>query len=417
MNTPSFRYWILALVMLAVGVQLGMSIQTLRLAEQTKSMEQWVTQTGIKDPEKNADLSIVWTAWRTLLQHYIAPEKIDAQKLVLGAAEGLVRAVGDPYTVFMSPTDSKDFRQSLNGSLEGIGAELTERDKLIVVAAPLKGSPAEKAGILPEDIILEVNGEATDGWSLNQVVSKVRGPRGTSVTLTLYRKGATAPIKVTIKREAITIPSVDSRLIDVEGGQVGYVELSQFGDHSTEEVRNALQEFRSKKIKGLILDLRYNGGGYLEGAIDLSSMFLREGKVVSVERRNTPTEVHEVSGNPVYPDVPMVVLMNEGSASASEITAGALQDNKRATVIGVKSFGKGTVQEVIELPGGSALRVTVAKWLTPNGKDLSKEGIHPDYVVERTIEQLQKQQDPQLDAALEFLATGKVTPQASSSSK
>lgn len=411
----STRLWLFPVIALLLGVEIGLSMQNTLFAQYLGAHP-----VAVATPDadiRNADLSVMKAAWQTLLDRYIAPEKLDTKTLTMGAAEGLVRAVGDPYTVFMTPVDTKEFRDTLSGTLEGIGAQLEERDKLVVVVVPLKGSPAEKAGLMPDDIILEVNGERVDGLTLNQVVSKVRGPKGTQVTLTLYRAKTPQPIRLTITRAAIELPSVDSKLLEGEGGAVAYVDLTQFGDRSIQEIRTALEAFKGKTMKGFVLDLRGNGGGYLEGAIDLVSMFLKEGKVVSVVRRGEPIEERFVTGNTLFPDVPMVVLVDAGSASASEITAGALQDNGRAKVIGVKSYGKGTVQEILELPQGATIKVTVAKWLTPKGKDLSKDGIHPDFVVERSVEQIQKKEDPQLDAALTFLRTGKTPTVVSSTSK
>ncbi len=406
----SITFWLPLIAALLIGWQLGRGYETAKLSSKVDQLNTMLPAglSGSLMSDSKADVSVIWEAWNLLQRQYIAPDELEGKKLVYGAAEGLVRAVGDPYTVFMPPTETVAFRQSLNGSLEGIGAELKDKDHLITVVNAIEGSPAEKAGLLPEDIIAEVNGESMEGKSLSQAVEKIRGPKGTKVTLLIYRASSTTPVAITITRAAILLPSVTSKIIDTPQGPIGYVDLTQFGDRSMEEVRTALDTFKLRTLKGIVLDLRYNGGGYLGGAIELTSMFLKEGKVVSVERRDVPLETQSVSGDTIYPDIPLVVLVNEGSASASEIVAGALQDNKRATVIGVKSFGKGTVQEVLEMQDGSSLRVTVARWLTPNGKNLGKEGVTPDYVVERTIEQYQANEDPQLDAATAFLATGKV---------
>jgi carboxyl-terminal processing protease len=357
------------------------------------------------DPEKQVDISLLWYVWRVLQARYVHPEKLKSDALLYGAVEGLVRGVGDPYTAFMTPVVDKEFRDSLAGNLEGIGAELTDKDGLIVVARPLKGSPAEKAGLKPEDILFEVNGESMAGKTLNEVVTKVRGPKGTTVSLSVIRKGKQGPVALSIVRDAIHIPSVASKTIPAPGGAIGYIELNQFGDQSIDEFKKELQGIlKDKNVKGLVIDVRGNGGGYLEGAIDLVSLFLRKGTVVTVEQRGEAPIHHQVTGNVLVPDIPLVVLQDEGSASASEITAGALQDSKRAIIIGKKSFGKGTVQEIINLPGGSSLRVTVARWLTPSGKDLGKEGVHPDIEVQRTAEDIAAQKDPPLDAAVLWLS-------------
>jgi len=371
------------------------------------------------DPEKTANINLLWTVWRTLQDHYIAPTELQQQKMVEGAAEGLVRAVGDPYTVYMSPQENQDFRQDLGGTLEGIGAELELRDTAIVIVAPIKGSPAQRAGLLPEDVILSVDGKTTEGMSLNDAVHVIRGKKGTTVTLSIFRKGEPEPLTVRIVREAIDIPTVDSRIIENPKGNVGYVSLNQFGEHSMPEIRKALDSFKGKELKGIILDLRYNGGGYLDGAVELVSMFQASGEVVRVQERDGPAQSRKVAGKPVYPDTPVVVLINQASASASEIVAGALQDHGRATIVGMKSYGKGTVQEVVDLPGGGSLRVTIARWLTPKGRDLGKEGVHPDIEIDLTQADVDAKKDPQLDAALLWLLEKKkpAVTQASSSSK
>lgn len=401
----------LPLMTLALGWELGSRFQERQLhalEEHLQLLYTGETMSGaiLTDPEKEVDPSLLWGVWRLLLKHYIAPERLQPNILIQGATAGLVEAVGDPYTVFMTPAENHEFHDALQGKLQGIGAELTLRDGMIVVVAPLKGSPAAAAGLQPEDAILAVDGEDILGQSLSHVVERIRGPKGSTVTLTVLRKGTEHPFDVSIVREEITIPSVEAEVQRTQSGTLGYIALNQFGDHSVEEVRKALQDFASEPLQGLIFDLRFNGGGYLEGAVDLASMFLRQGKVVTVQRRSGEPTHHYVSGRPILPDLPMVVLINQGSASASEILAGALQDHGRATVVGMTSFGKGTVQEVFDLPGGSSVRITTAKWLTPGGKDLSEEGIHPDIVMDRTREDMEQNRDPQLTAAQEWLLDG-----------
>lgn len=396
-----------AVLALLVGFELGGYQTALRLNPNHPVS----TGTGqlMVNPEQEADLGILWTAWHTLLDSYISPETINPQKLVLGAAAGLVRAVGDPYTVFMPPQEAKDFQDSLDGRLEGIGAELKEQSGSIIVIAPIKNSPAEHAGLLKDDIIVEIDSVSTDGLSLDQVVSKIRGAKGTTVVLTLLRKKELKPIHLSIVRDTIHVPSVESRIIKTQSGAIGYLALSQFGEDSVKEEQAALEAFKAEKtpLKGIVLDLRGNGGGYLEGAVSLVSFFQKEGRVVSVERRGGVRDDHDVNGHIIFPTTPLVILINEGSASASEITAGALQDHKRALTVGMTSFGKGTVQEVIPLQGGSTMRVTVAHWITPGGKNLAKEGVHPDVPAGITSADMQAKKDPQLDAAEKALFTHK----------
>lgn len=370
----------------------------------------------LANPEQEADVSVLWRAWRLLNANYIEPERLTSRTLVDGAVAGLVHAVGDPYTVFQTAAQDEDFRDNLAGNLQGIGAELQEKDGVIVIVAPLKESPAEKAGMLPQDVITEVDGNSIIGQTLNEVVAKIRGPKGTSVQLTLVRTGQSEPIVLSITRAEIHVPSVETTSITRDGKTIGHIALRQFGDTSIEELRVELQKLSLQKVDAIVLDLRFNGGGYLDGAVDLVSFFVREGEVVTVQHRTGSPERHTVSGRPLLPDIPLAVLQNEGSASASEIVAGALQDHGRATIIGTQSFGKGTVQEIFDLPEGGSMRITVAKWLTPNGKDLGKEGVHPDIEVVRTAEDYAADppRDPQLDAAVEWLVHGKRSSSTSS---
>lgn len=354
------------------------------------------------DPQ-TVDLSSLFSVWKLLQRTYVDPDALQPGKLVLGATEGLVRGVGDPYTVFMPPKENRAFRGVLSGTLEGIGAELTQKEGVVTVVSPLKGSPAERAGLLPGDAIVKVDGETLLGLTLEDVVDRIRGPKGTSVTLLVSREGASGPLAFTIRREKVNIPSVESRVITQSGAAIGIIALNQFGDRSTEEVRSALRSFDGRSLAGLVLDLRNNGGGYLNGAVDIASMFLREGRVVSVVSRGGQTEHQDASGKVLVPDLPMAVLINQASASASEILAGALQDHRRAVIVGMQSFGKGTVQEVIDLPDGSSIRVTIARWHTPNGKDLSKAGVVPDIAVEPGAGDSAGGTDAQLGAALETL--------------
>lgn len=405
----TFALVLLPLIALALGWQLGATYQLKNFqSEEERISSLFTVGSGSghivqSDPEKEVDLSLLWSVWRLLSRHYVSPEKLETRTMVYGAVSGLVSAIGDPYTLFMTPQDMKVFENALSGTLEGIGAQLDLKEGKVTVVAPLKGSPAEKAGLRTHDIIVSVDGKSLEGLGLEGVVSLIRGPKGTTVMLSVLREPSPVPVLLTVTRDAIHIPSVESKILVTSSGSLGYVALNQFGDDSVAELKKAILEFPEKDLKGVVLDLRFNGGGYLEGATDIVSMFLKSGTVVTVARRDTVPEVYRVNGSPILPDIPLVVLINGGSASASEITAGALQDSKRATIIGTQSFGKGTVQEIIELPGGSSLRVTTAHWLTPSGHDLGKKGVMPDIVVDRTVEQYEQAYDPQLLAAEAWL--------------
>ena len=398
----------LPFIALALGFQIGMQYEQREMSQEQARLEQMFTVasgTGafIGDPEKEVDLSLLWSVWRLLQQNYIEPKEIMTENMVYGAVTGLVDGVGDPYTLFMTPKETKQFHDGLSGDLEGIGAQLDEQNGAIVVVTPVKGSPAEKAGLLPRDIITEVNGAKISGMKLEEIVLQIRGPKGTKVTLTVVRDGEPKPLTMTITRQNIHIPSVESKVETTSIGNVGILSINQFGDDTVTLAQKELMKY-PKNLKALILDLRGNGGGYLEGAVDLVSMFVKEGLVVTVHRRDATPEEHRVNGAVILDSaLPIVVLVNGGSASAAEITAGALKDLGRAILIGTQTFGKGTVQEVIDLPGGSSLRVTIAKWLTPSGHDLGKKGITPDVIIDRTIEEYKAGKDPQMDRAKAWL--------------
>lgn len=414
-RSRTFSLILLPFLALLLGWQLGSRAERIKLADERASyaeMMQGGAGSGsgkvVKvDPEKEVDISIVWSVWRLLAQHYIDPSKLQIRTMVYGAAAGLTASLDDPYTVFMTPSDNKAFVDEMSGTLEGIGAQLEVQNGLIVIVAPLKGSPAEKAGMLPKDVIVAVDGTSVVGMKLEDVVNKIRGPRGTSVTVSIGRDGRSDPLVLSITRQNIHVPTVESKVIKTASGSFAYIALNQFGDSSTDEFRKAVESFDQSKMKGMIVDLRYNGGGYLEGAVDIVSMFVKEGTVVTVNERDHDPAPESVHGNPIAPTIPLVVLVNAGSASASEITAGALQDHHRATIVGVQSFGKGTVQQVIDLPDGSSLRVTIARWMTPDGHEINKKGITPDIVIDRSEADVKADRDPQLEAAEAFLVTGK----------
>ncbi len=392
---------ILPILTLAVGWQLGLSAQQAPDAALNGSFAPIPSGSGAVqgDPEQEVNIDVLWGVWRLLQSHYIDPGALDARAMVLGAVRGLVAGIGDPYTAFMAPEENQEFRDGLSGHLEGIGAELSLESERVIIVAPLKGSPAETAGLQPRDEILAVDDEDTAGQSLQTVVSKIRGPKGTTVSLTILREGEQDVLTVTITREDITVPSTEYEVRTATGGSVGVLSINQFGDETVPEVRTILRGLQQNPPDALIIDLRYNGGGYLDGAVDLSSMFLTGGTVVHVEGREE-TVTHNASGRPLLPSIPLAVLVNEGSASASEIVAGALQDHGRAVIVGMQTFGKGTVQEVFELPGGSSMRVTIARWKTPDGRIIEKDGITPDVVIDRTREDAEAERDPQMEEAL-----------------
>jgi len=327
--------------------------------------------------------------------------KLSEQKLLDGLKAGLTDAAGDTYTVYLNAKDAEDFNNQLDGTFSGIGAELGKDDQgNLVIVAPIDGTPASKADIRPQDIIVSVNGKTTVGMSVEEAVTQIRGKAGTSVSLRILRN-KTQDLTFEIKRETIKIPSVKHEILD---GNVGYMQIIRFGDDTKDLALAAAEEFKAKNVKGVVLDMRGNPGGRLDASVDVSSLWLPKGATVLQERQNgviTGTEV--ASGvNPLL-GVKTAVLIDEGSASASEITAGALKDNKVATLYGVKSFGKGSVQSIEELQGGGELKVTIARWHRPNGQNIDKKGISPDKEVKMTEDDRKNDRDPQRDAAITFI--------------
>lgn len=419
--TRIFPLIALPLFTLVLGWQLGMRYvrqEVTDLQTRLDTLYANPTQSGatVTDPQKQVDIGLLWGVWNLLLDKYIDTPSLNARQMVYGAVRGMVASAGDPYTTFMTPDENGDFKDSLDGNLQGIGAELTVSNENVVIVGIVKGAPAERAGLLPKDVILSVDGWDAFGQPLNEVVGRIRGEKGTKVAVEVYREGDKEPRTVTITREEIHVPSTEYEVKETASGSVGVLSVHQFGSETVQEVETVLKGIDPKGIKGLVIDLRFNGGGYLSGAVDIASMLMKSGNVVSVVGRDQPVDTQKVSGDAILPDIPLVVLINEGSASASEILAGALQDNGRAEIIGMKSFGKGTVQEVIDLPGGSSLRVTIARWHTPKGRDLSKEGVSPDVTV-RQEENAPVDADRQLEAAMQFLTTGRVTVPTGSGAK
>jgi len=348
---------------------------------------------------RSVDFSLFWAAYNEISTKYSG--KIDTQKLVYGAISGMVDSLDDPYSVFMDPNLSKSFAQDLSGEFEGIGAELSVVDGKLVVVSPLSGYPAEKAGIKPADQILKINDTPTDNLTIYGAIALIRGKAGTKVNLTVVRTGSIVPQVIEITRQKITVKSVEWNMKE---GNVAYVKVGQFGDDTTRLMAEAATNIAVKNPKAIILDLRSNPGGYLQSAVDMVSLFTPKGSVV-VKEKNKDGSINEEKTNvdPVITKTKLIVLINKGSASASEITAGALQDYGLATLVGEKSFGKGCVQEMIDLAGGASLKLTVADWLTPKDRVINKIGIEPDVKVILTEDDYKAGRDPQLDKAMELV--------------
>ena len=355
--------------------------------------------------DDSIDLTEFWKVWNLLDEKFVVGTTTDAlsdQDKVRGAIEGLVKVYGDPYTVYMPPQKAAMFEEDISGNFSGVGMEVGIREDMVTVIAPLPGSPAEKAGLIAGDTIVRINEESSEGLSIDEAVRLIRGERGTEVKFTIFREGDEEFQDITVVRDTIMIPTSKTEIKD----DVFVIALYNFNAISESEMQNALREYVKSGKKKLILDLRGNPGGYLEASVDMASWFLPAGKVIVTEDygANEEDKVHRSKGYNIFNNnLKFVILVNGGSASASEILAGALKEHGIAKIVGTKTFGKGSVQELINLTPDTSLKITVAKWLTPNGNSISNNGLEPDVNVEITQEQFEDGLDPQLDKAIELL--------------
>ncbi len=344
-----------------------------------------------------------WEAWALVHKNYV-DQPVDDQALAYGAIKGMLQALGDKHTGYSTPAESAILLSDTSGELEGIGAEVDTSGDFLKVVSPLPGSPALKAGILAGDIIIKVNNEDVSGQDGFTVISKVRGKAGTTVHLTIMRQGEPDPLEFDIVRAKITIPSVESKMLD---GQIGYVKINSFGEKTSADLKTQVQALMSQNIKGLVLDLRGNPGGLRDTAVEVLSQFIDSGTVLIQRYGDGREETFTAQPGGLATKVPLVVLVDKGSASASEIVAGAIQDYHRGTIMGEQSYGKGTVQTWQPLPNDQGtVRITIARWLTPNGRSINNVGITPDTVVKLTKADRDAGRDPQLDAAVQALSGG-----------
>jgi carboxyl-terminal processing protease len=355
-----------------------------------------------KGPERSADYNLLWNALDLLNSKYVDRGGLDQQKLLYGAVSGLLNAAGDPYTVFFDPEQAKEFNQELSGTFEGIGAEIGIKEGQLVIISPLDGTPAQKAGLLPNDALVAINGETTVGLTVDQAVSKIRGKKGTEVVLTVVHKNSGSPQEIKIIRDQIEVKSVNLETKEINGKKIAVVRLTRFGDDTNGLFSHMVDVILSGGYQGVVLDLRNNPGGYLETAVAVSSAWVENGDVVVKEvNYEGNTKDYDAEGLARLAGLKTAVLVNGGSASASEIVAGALQDYGKATLIGEKTFGKGSVQDLTELNDKSTVKITIAKWLTPKGRSIDKNGLEPDIKIDLTAEDAQADRDPQMDKALE----------------
>lgn len=395
---PGRRSRFSILVILLLGVFVGWQVALYTVRDQIKNSD---GDTTTYDP---INMDLFWETFGLLDSGYVDVFTLDSEEQLYGAIKGMVNALDDPFTVFMDPGETQDFQDSLEGTLQGIGAELTVRDDNLTVIAPLKSSPAEKAGLKPGDIIYMIDGDLVADMTLFESIMNIRGEEGTTVMLTVVRDGSAEPLQLEIERAKIEIPSVEVEYYG-DNSEIAYISIYQFTDNTEVEFDEIVQELLLEDVEGLILDVRYNGGGYLDVAVDILSDFLdgKQKAVITKHRHEADNEIFYTNESSRLSIVPLVVLVNEGSASASEILAGAIQDYERGLVMGDPTFGKGSVQVVEGLEDGSSLRYTIAKWYTPNDRSIDDVGIVPDTFIPLTDEDIENEIDTQLNAAIEYL--------------
>jgi len=351
------------------------------------------------------DFGSFWKTWNAIESKYMSSKGLDKQEMIWGATAGLVRSLEDPHSVFFPPKDAEIFESSVRGDFEGVGMEIGSKDNILTVVAPLKGTPADRAGIMAGDKIIKIDTISTVDMLTEEAVRLIRGERGTKVVLTVLRemgdqKSETLDIEIT--RDKITIPVL---VTEQKENGIFVIELYSFSARSGDAFREALQEMTESGSSKLIIDLRGNAGGYLEMAVDITSWFLPAGEIIATELFGDGKEqFYRSKGYNIFEDLSLVILVNQGSASASEIMAGALREHGKATLVGEKTYGKGSVQELIDIDKGSSLKLTIARWLTPNGNSISENGLEPDVEIELTIEDFKEDRDPQMDKAIEILS-------------
>lgn len=351
--------------------------------------------------KSSVDFNQFWNVWDKIKTNYVK-EPAKEVEMFYGAIQGLVGSLGDPYSLYFPPQQAEEFAKDLSGELEGIGAEIGVKNNQLMVISPLPDSPAQKAGLRPGDKIIAIDATSTLGMDVSTAVSKIRGKAETTVVLTIMRDGNVKAQDVSITRSKIMIPSV---IFSIKPGNIAYLRVMQFNEDTTPQMERYIKQIKSQSIAGIILDLRNNPGGYLDSAIEMGSEWIESGIVVSEKGRDGRSKDHKTEGSHPLAGIKTVVLVNKGSASASEIVAGALQDTKNAVLVGEQTFGKGSVQDFEVFPDGSALKLTIAEWFTPNGKNINKEGIKPDIEVKEDWENEKIGEDAVLDVALRLFTS------------
>lgn len=384
-----------------LGYEKGLEDASSNQSIQTLSPEDAVIINKASEDD-TIDFSLFWKVWGILKDKYVDKSKLDARELFYGAIDGMLAATKDPYTTFFSPKENQEFNESISGTFEGIGAEMAIRDDVLTIVAPLEGTPAEKAGLLSGDKVVKIDDIVSSSYSLDEAVKNIRGQKGTQVKLTIFREGEEETRDILVTRDVILVKSVR---FEMKENDIAYIRVSRFGDDTEKEFKSVVKETLAKKARGVVIDLRNNPGGFLDTAVSLASTALPSGKTVVIEEDSEGKRKEIKSrGGDVLSGLPTVILINQGSASASEILAGALRDNRdNVTLIGKKSFGKGSVQELISVSSDTAVKITIARWLTPSGKQIHNVGIAPDIEVGLSSDDVTEKRDPQLDRALEEL--------------
>jgi carboxyl-terminal processing protease len=385
----------LFIILLFLFIVSFISVLSFQLGRNYQKIYQPVTPEGV-------DFSLFWQVWNVIYERFPDKEKIDVQKLIQGAILGMIESLEDPHTRFFTPEDTKDFIESMKGEFEGIGIKIDIRDEQLQVVAPIKETPGYRAGLRAGDRIIKIDGVSTANMTIERAVSRIRGPKGTEVILTIFRQGWEKEREIRIKREVIKMPTVSWEIIEEN---IAHLKIYHFIERTENDFRKAANEILASPVEKIILDLRNNPGGSLHMAKDIAGWFLERRQVVVIQDFGETKEqiIYRSNGPSHLLKYPLVILINKGSASASEILVGALRDNRKIKIIGKTSLGKGSVQEFILLKEGASLKLTVANWLTPNGKLITNQGLKPDFIIKMTEKDIKQSRDPQLDKAIEII--------------
>ena len=388
---------IILLIIISLSFSIGFYLRELQRPVPIEG----VINVDVGQPEQ-VDFSLFWDVWRIIQEEYVGRETIDYQEMLHSAIQGMLRALEDPHTRFLTPQDSKIFLGEIKGFFEGVGMEIGIRQGKLQVIAPLENTPAQKAGLKAGDKIIQIDGKSTYGITIEQAVMLIRGEKGTQVTLSINREGWLTPQNITITRAKIEIPSLSWELKE---NNIAHIKLYHFSATANSDFQKIASEILNSPAEKIILDLRNNPGGYLNIAKNIAEWFLERGQIIAIEcfGEERRQRKHRARGNEKLLGYPIVVLINQGSASGAEILASALRDNRGIKIIGETSFGKGAIQQLKELRQGAHLKVTIANWLTPKGELIAEKGLTPDIEIKMTIEDFQKERDPQLDKAIEII--------------